>query len=498
MLIHVLGKARNLFFTLLICVCYSSGCSSNNESDQGEKPPERTNSASSSSDNQPNEENTSSTERSSNNDENNQGEKTPERTNSASSSSDNQPNEENTSSTERSSNNDENNQGEKTPERTNSASSRKDEIQLSIGDLMSITSSNVAAYEISGVCASDGEEIDVSVGDAGESTECADNAWSVTMDLTRWNKVQEVIIHAVQQGESIEEGVENRFECPENYIGVPALAGYGEPVDPSNAGENYPSKSFCVAKYEMKNVGGKATSQPRSPPWVHIKLEDANGKCTGITMDGYDGSFDLITNDEWQTIARNIEDVPNNWRLGRVKIYKESGSFNTYTVNRVNNGHSFNIQRPLEVSSNAQNSWDKDKRSHLLSNGEIIFDLSGNVWEWVQYDGDLPVLESDHPIIGNKKCACNNQLTENVREAFGGRITSENCSYLLGPFYCVGLGSINVLSGQKSITRGGSYGSGDKTSGVFAVESRAEGSRAGEGSAKNIGFRCAYHPKNQP
>ena len=27
-------------------------------------------------------------------------------------------------------------------------------------------------------------------------------------------------------------------------------------------------------------------------------------------------------------------------------------------------------------------SWDSQKRTHTLSNGEVIWDMAGNVWEW--------------------------------------------------------------------------------------------------------------------
>ena len=30
-------------------------------------------------------------------------------------------------------------------------------------------------------------------------------------------------------------------------------------------------------------------------------------------------------------------------------------------------------------------SWDSQKRTHTLSNGEVIWDMAGNVWEWTSY-----------------------------------------------------------------------------------------------------------------
>lgn len=101
--------------------------------------------------------------------------------------------------------------------------------------------------------------------------------------------------------------------CPINYIGVPA--------DP-----DYMVRYFCVAKYEMKNDGyGMPTSVATGSPWVTIARQRAYQACTNLG-----GKYGLISNSQWQTIARNITLTASNWSTGTV-----------YT-GELNRGHSDN------------------------------------------------------------------------------------------------------------------------------------------------------------
>ena len=46
--------------------------------------------------------------------------------------------------------------------------------------------------------------------------------------------------------------------------------------------------------------------------------------------------------------------------------------------------------RPVMVST-----WNKQRRTHTLSNGEVIWDVSGNAWEWVKDDNSDSDSDSD-------------------------------------------------------------------------------------------------------
>lgn len=144
--------------------------------------------------------------------------------------------------------------------------------------------------------------------------------------------------------------------CPENYVFVPANATYG-------------TNSFCVMKYEAKNVGGIATSQADGTPWTSITQTNAIAECA-------EAGGHLITNDEWMTIARNVEAQPANWANGTVgSLVSAGGGLKRGNVGIVDSA-SYNGADPEYGAT-------RDTKAQLvLSNGETIWDFSGNVWEW--------------------------------------------------------------------------------------------------------------------
>lgn len=165
-----------------------------------------------------------------------------------------------------------------------------------------------------------------------------------------------------------------------------------------------PGTNNCTMKYEAKISGNDngnqtynsafiADSRPSGTPWVNITQQQAKDECIAI-------GAHLMTNAEWMTIARNIENNP--------------------TPNTVNNyfyiGNSDESGVVLSASSNdndgyygtgesAQKEWFKfslieeahaiamqcedvrdpilQKRTFQLNNGEIIWDFSGNISEMV-------------------------------------------------------------------------------------------------------------------
>jgi phosphatidylserine/phosphatidylglycerophosphate/cardiolipin synthase-like enzyme len=102
----------------------------------------------------------------------------------------------------------------------------------------------------------------------------------------------------------------------------------------------------------------------------------------------------LITNDEWMTLARNIEMVPENWSSGVI------GSGYIYS------GHNDrDPARALEASIDdtdsyygTNNTTGNQRRTLTLTNGQIIWDLPGNVWEWTD---DIIDLSINRPISFN-------------------------------------------------------------------------------------------------
>jgi formylglycine-generating enzyme required for sulfatase activity len=124
-------------------------------------------------------------------------------------------------------------------------------------------------------------------------------------------------------------------------------------------------------QYEAKNDGtNKPVSQVNGTPWVSISQIDAKAKCQSI-------GAHLVTEDEWLTIVRNIELQPTNWSSGQI-------------------GSGY-IPRGNSNGSAAMDGTDHltgiNQRNLVLSNGAIIWDIAGNVWEWT----DATILGRDQP-----------------------------------------------------------------------------------------------------
>ena len=167
-------------------------------------------------------------------------------------------------------------------------------------------------------------------------------------------------------------------ECPENYLPVPRDLTVGVTHD------------FCVAKYEMKNVGGIATSQADLTPWVSISQTSSQATCSALNIDNSYGQYALISNPEWMNIARNVEQIAANWSNSNPGVHPGV----------LARGHSDNSPANALIASTddligyintgnnaaqAANAGWEQRRTLELSNGEIIWDFAGNVWEWVDW-----------------------------------------------------------------------------------------------------------------
>lgn len=247
--------------------------------------------------------------------------------------------------------------------------------------------------------------------------------------------------------------------CPTNYIPVPALA-------------PYTTSDFCVAKYEMKSVGGTATSIPSKSPWVSITRDDAVTRCQLLGT-----GYQLISNNQWQTIARNIETVGWNWNGG------------VAGTNAMSRGHSDNAPASALVADADDNNacvgtgqtcdgstWNQQRRTNKLTNGEVIWDFAGNVWEWTRDDYvDLGV----NPAISAAWNECS-ALSATNKGLFCSANGAWNSTQGIGQVYGSSAGAV---------LRGGYWDSG-AGAGVFS----AALSLAPSGTDTHIGFRCVFVP----
>lgn len=180
-----------------------------------------------------------------------------------------------------------------------------------------------------------------------------DQARTATMkaELAQWRR--QAAVHMTERG----------IECPSGYAFVYGRTELG-------------TDDFCVMKYEARNVGGVATSQPSGTPWISISqtnaISTASAACDGCH---------LISEAEWMTIAADVLSVKYNWSGGEV------GSGYIYS------GHNDNAPaNALAASSddfdgyigtgNSASSGANQRRTLYLTSGDAVWDLAGNVWEW--------------------------------------------------------------------------------------------------------------------
>jgi formylglycine-generating enzyme required for sulfatase activity len=258
------------------------------------------------------------------------------------------------------------------------------------------------------------------------------------------------------------------FTCPNGFILVPKNL-------------TYVTEDFCVAKYEMKNKAGVASSQADLTPWVNITRDQAITQCQSLG-----DSYDLITNAQWQTIARNIEAVSSNWTTG------SSASGNLFIGNSGGTGalliNGYDGADP-EYGSNRNS-----KAKLILNNGNEIWDLAGNVLEWVKdangnsfcagsgvnastYPSQLS--DTTHPLVGILLDGVNRTAKDHFGPA--GDFSSRS-SLPWG-----GLGATcAVVSNESSLSRGGFWSAGG--AGIFYVKSFTSSF-----SDNILGFRCVFH-----
>jgi len=152
--------------------------------------------------------------------------------------------------------------------------------------------------------------------------------------------------------------------CPPGFIVVPGSATYG-------------TSDFCTMKYVASQVGATTTpiSQAGTTPWVYISQTNALANSPNVA--GCTGCH-LMTEPEYLTIAQNVLSVASNWSGGTV------GSGYIYSGHNDNDPANALVADSNDANGYAgeTNTGGNQRRTLSLTNGEVIWDLAGNVWQW--------------------------------------------------------------------------------------------------------------------
>ena len=264
--------------------------------------------------------------------------------------------------------------------------------------------------------------------------------------------------------------------CPsEDY--VPVEGNFAQDTD-----------AFCAMRVEARKVDTSTISTAyNGSVWVSASIASAKSACRNLSAGKV--TCDLLSNPQWMTMAWDIESTAANWSSGNVG----SGI--------LNRGHSDSNPNSILSISDPTNDWSDtgnngtwaQKRTHVLSNGSVLWDLAGNAAEWVDWTTGPSsyttgptscTAESTDPFaVSCPELAPNDYLPLNPAGVATGSYTAQNSG--LGRFYGT---SSSIASGSKpgAAVRGEQYNK-DVKCGVFALSLNQNNSS----TSASIGFRCA-------
>jgi len=259
--------------------------------------------------------------------------------------------------------------------------------------------------------------------------------------------------------------------------------------------EDLGTEDFCVMKTEAKKGGGNIpVSQWAQNPWASIKPANAKAACKSIVMD--DVTCDLMSNAQAMTIARSIEANAVNWSNGAVGSGKLSRGHGNYRPNL----HMAISDPTYPYDDNGQLA--EYKRTHVLSNGEEIWDFAGNVSEWVdwEYGGDTFTLAPDTCdgtwqelyAVNCPALAANDYMPANPAD-----IASENYTYsktMIGKFSGTSEENREASAGGAA-SRGGNWFSAHENASAAAIFTLTL-NHGPDTAVYQIGFRCVCIPTN--
>lgn len=242
----------------------------------------------------------------------------------------------------------------------------------------------------------------------------------------------------------------------------------------------YGKTYFYTMQYQARDNGGVPQSTGTGLPWGNINQDEAKAVSEAA-------GYHLTTNWEWMAIARDIEQVAENWTGGQVG----SGMIKRGNVGILDDG-SYNGDNPETGILN-------DKAILKLSNGEEIYHFSGNVWEWVDDKIECGATSCPSSLMPYDSTPASEWVEFTSVNTWGkytkaelGPLGNYNSANGVGRIYTDADGSYSNNSPYDNTVhafrRGGRWDD-SSNAGVFAVDL----SDAPERTNAGIGFRCARY-----
>lgn len=240
-------------------------------------------------------------------------------------------------------------------------------------------------------------------------------------------------------------------------------------------------RELCIAKYEMVDVGGVPTSAPTGTAYAYLNPAEGEVACALLGPD-----YRLVTNEDWQLVARDVEAVSENWKGYAVGVDGiNTGNLRVAVGEASDDDHpcdtpGFTTDFPACQDHASEDFW--FKRTHRLGSGELVWDLGGNRTEWVT--GSHP----EAPRVNICSLTGADQLTFGPAGDY-----SAGCDVGTPTFYSLrGMGIVEGAGGLR-VLRGGSYGlAPDQVhEGVFYANTNPFWDTDHPGI---FGLRCVYDP----
>ncbi len=217
-------------------------------------------------------------------------------------------------------------------------------------------------------------------------------------------------------------------------------------------------------------------------PWRKISPENAQKECESLGS-----GFNLITNLEWMAIARSIETNEENWTGGDIGM----GCLARGNSGEVTSGENHSLGNSCGFDGdNPHTNFSDNRASHKLSSGDEIFNFSGNVWEWIDWDDPRSLnpgiqqmpndCKTSKGFIEFNEIECGNQIAENE---YLPQTSSLDSDHGIGRMY------FDSEAQGTMASRGGGWTTQESV-GIYALIAYGQG-----GAFPQTGFRCVYRPK---